>query len=105
MALRSRLFNVYLTIRRLIAPSLKYSQYTYEAILKRYVNPSVDWIEIGCGHSVLPSWRQVEEQQLIKNCRTIFGIDYDLPSLKAHSTISKKLRGDITKLPFRSHSC
>lgn len=105
MALRSRLFNVYWTIRRLIAPSLKYSQYTYEAILKRYVNPSVDWIEMGCGHSVLPSWRQMEEQQLIKNCRTIFGIDYDLHSLKAHSTISKKLRGDITKLPFTSQSC
>ncbi len=104
MGIRARLFNVYWTIRRIIAPNLRYSQYVYEDILKKYVNPSVDWVEMGCGHSVLPSWRQVEEQQLIKNCRAIFGIDFDWDSLKAHSTIRKKLRGDITKLPFKNES-
>ena len=105
MDLRPRLFNLYWTIRRFIAPNLQYSQYVYEAVLRRHVNPSVDWIEMGCGHSVLPSWRQMEEQQLIKNCRAIFGIDYDWLSLKAHRTISRKLRGDITRLPFRDQSC
>ena len=104
MGIRARLFNVYWTIRGIIAPNLRYSQYVYEDILKKYVNPSVDWIEMGCGHSVLPSWRQVEEQQLIKNCRAIFGIDFDWDSLKAHSTILRKLRGDITKLPFKNES-
>ncbi len=104
MGIRARLFNVYWTIRRIIAPNLRYSQYVYEDILKKYVNPSVYWIEMGCGHSVLPSWRQVEEQQLIKNCKAIFGIDFDWDSLKAHSTILRKLRGDITKLPFKNES-
>ena len=104
MGIRARLFNVYWTIRGIIAPNLRYSQYVYEDILKKYVNPSVDWIEMGCGHSVLPSWRQVEEQQLIKNCRAIFGIDFDWDSLKAHSSILRKLRGDITKLPFKNES-
>ena len=104
MDVRPRLFNIYWTIRRFIAPHLQYSQYFYETVLKRHVNPAVDWIELGCGHSILPSWRRMEELQLIKNCRAIFGIDYDLQSLKAHSTISKKLRGDITKLPFRGKS-
>ena len=104
MGIRARLFNVYWTIRGIIAPNLRYSQYVYEDILKKYVNPSVDWIEMGCGHSVLPSWRQVEEQQLIKNCRAIFGIDFDWDSLKAHSSILRKLRADITKLPFKNES-
>lgn len=104
MGIRSRLFNVYWTIRRIVAPQLRYSQYVYEDVLTRYVNPSVDWIEMGCGHSILPAWRAAQEQQLVKNCRAVFGIDYDWPSLKAHATISKKLRGDITKLPFREES-
>ena len=104
MGIRSRLFNIYWSIRRIVAPQLRYSQYVYEDVLGRYVNPSVDWIEMGCGHSILPSWRVAQERQLVKNCRAIFGIDYDWPSLKAHSTISKKLRGDITRLPFREEA-
>ena len=102
MSVRSRLFNVYWTLRRIIAPTLQYSQSWYEDALKRYVTPSVDWVEIGCGHSILPSWRINEERQLVKTCKAVFGIDYDLPSLKAHQNISKKLRGDVTKLPFKS---
>lgn len=104
MSVRARLFNVYWTLRGIIAPHLRYSQYVYEEVLNKYVNPSVDWVEMGCGHSVLPSWRQVQEQQLIKNCKAIFGIDYDWESLKAHSTILRKLRGDITRLPFKNES-
>lgn len=104
MNLRSRLFNVYWTLRRLLAPTLKYSQSWYEDALKRYVTPSVEWVEIGCGHSILPSWRINEERQLVKTCKAVFGIDYDLPSLKAHRNINKKLRGDVTKLPFRSEA-
>jgi SAM-dependent methyltransferase len=104
MSIRSRLFNVYWTIRRIVAPQLKYSQYVYEDILRRYVNPTIDWIEMGCGHSILPAWRAIQEQQLVNNCRAVFGMDYDWLSLKAHATISKKLRGDITKLPFREEA-
>ena len=104
MGIRSRLFNVYWSIRRMVAPQLRYSQYVYEDILRRYVHPSVDWIEMGCGHSILPSWRVAQERQLVNNCKGVFGIDYDWQSLKAHVTIANKLRGDITRLPFRSAS-
>jgi SAM-dependent methyltransferase len=91
-------------MRRAIVPTLRYSQYWYEEALKRYVTPSVEWVEIGCGHSILPSWRSNEERQLVKTCKAIFGIDYDLPSLKAHRNITKKLRGDVTRLPFKSEA-
>lgn len=95
---------MYWAARRAIAPALRYSQSTYEDILKQYVNGDTRWIDIGCGHSILPHWRAEQEKQLVKNCKVVAGIDYDLDSLKAHSTISWKLRGDITKLPFRNHS-
>jgi SAM-dependent methyltransferase len=105
MSLRSRLFHVYWSIRRVVAPQLRYSQYVYEDVLRKYVNPSVDWIEIGCGHAILPPWRSAQERELVANCRAVFGIDYDWPSLKAHATISKKLRGDVSRLPFREEAC
>jgi len=104
MNLRASLFNLYWAARHIIAPSLRYSQYSYEEILKHYVGPETQWVDIGCGHSLLPSWRAEEERQLIKSCKRVMGIDYDLDSLKAHSTISRKLRGNITKLPFKSSS-
>jgi SAM-dependent methyltransferase len=104
MSARTRLLNIYWTLRRAIAPTLRYSQYSYEEALKRYVTPSVEWVEIGCGHAILPNWRSNEERQLVKTCKIIFGIDHDLPSLKAHRNITKKLRGDVTKLPFKSEA-
>ncbi len=104
MSVRTRLLNIYWTLRRAIAPNLRYSQSWYEEALKRYVTSSVEWVEIGCGHSILPSWRVNEELPLVKTWKARFGIDYDLLSLKAHRNIKKKLRGDVTKLPFISEA-
>ena len=47
MSLRTRLFNIYWTMRRAVVPTLRYSQYCYE-------------------DSILPSWRANEERQLVK---------------------------------------
>jgi SAM-dependent methyltransferase len=104
MNLRSALFHVYWGLRRVIAPGVKYSQATYEEFLTRYVNRDTRWIDIGCGHSLLPSWRSNEEKALVERCKVLVGIDYDLPSLKAHPTIRWRVRGDVTKLPFKAAS-
>lgn len=104
MSLLATLFKVYWAVRRVIAPTLRYSQYAYEDMLKQYVHPDTLWIDIGCGHGVLPSWRAAEERQLVKSCKRVVGIDYDLISLKAHPTISRRVRGNITKLPFQTES-
>lgn len=101
---RARLYEIYWTLRRVIAPQLRYAQNHYEDILKRYVHPDMRWLEIGCGHSILPPWRAAEEDRLVKRCEYLVGIDYDLGSLKAHARISRKLRGDIARLPFREES-
>ncbi len=86
---------------RTIAPTLRYSQSWYEEALKRYVTPSVEWVEIGCGHSILPSWRINEERQLVKTCKAIFGIDYDLPSLKAHPNIYEETARRCHQVAFQ----
>ena len=95
--------KIYWRIKRVIAPTLKYSQYLYEDILKFYVNPNVTWLDLGCGHQILPTWRSEEEKRLVGNCKMVVGIDYDLHSLKNHKNIFLKVWGDITKLPFRDY--
>ncbi len=97
-------FNLYWKVRSKIAPTLKYSQYLYEDVIRRYVREDTHWLELGCGHSVLPQWRLNEEKELVHKCRFVAGLDYDLPSLRIHETISHRVRGDITKLPFRDNS-
>ena len=104
MSLRSALFNVYWGLRRVIAPGVKYSQATYEEFLTRHVAPGAEWIDIGCGHSLLPDWRSEAEQQLVSRSKVLVGMDYDLPSLQAHPTIRWKVRGDVSRLPFRAGS-
>lgn len=104
MGRRETLYNIYRGMRNVIAPSLRYSQYLYEDVLSQYVKPKVSWLDIGCGHQILPVWREHVEKQLVANCGMIVGIDYDLPSLKKHQTIKLKARADITRLPFQNSS-
>jgi SAM-dependent methyltransferase len=104
MDLRSSLFKVYWRMRRTIAPTLRYSQYTYEESLRRHLKGRTRWIDIGCGHSILPTWRATEEKQLVEQCKVLVGIDYDMASLKQHPTIHWRVRGDVTKLPFQPGS-
>jgi ubiquinone/menaquinone biosynthesis C-methylase UbiE len=102
MSIRATLFRLYWALRRVIAPGLRFSQVTYEEALRNHVAPGIRWIDIGCGRSLLPSWRAEEEVQLVKTCKVLVGIDYDLPSLKMHPSIRWKVRADVGALPFKS---
>lgn len=102
--MRKTLFKIYWKMRGVIAPKLKHPQALYEEVLKEYVMPDTTWLDLGCGHQVLPGWREEEEKRLVENCKMIVGMDYDLPSLKKHRSISRKLKGDITNLPFADSS-
>lgn len=102
--MRKTLFKIYWKMRGVIAPKLKHAQALYEEVLKEYVKPETTWLDLGCGHQVLPSWREEEEKRLVEKCRMIVGMDYDLPSLQKHRSISRRLKGDITNLPFADSS-
>lgn len=91
-------------MRAVIAPKLKHAQALYEEVLKEHVTTETTWLDLGCGHQVLSGWRAEAENRLVGNCRMIVGMDYDLPSLKLHRSIARKLKGDITKLPFADSS-
>jgi ubiquinone/menaquinone biosynthesis C-methylase UbiE len=104
MPVRDHLFRIYGWLRDRIAPGLRYSQYFYERRLETLLRADVDWLDLGCGHHILPLWRGEAERALVERCRTVTGIDYDLTSLTRHRSVRRLVRGDISWLPYRDES-
>lgn len=78
---------------------------TYENILRSHINAEDKWLDLGCGHNILPPWRSDIEKYITKHCcKMVVGIDYDIDSLKKHENISYKIRGNISELPFKDNS-
>lgn len=84
----------------LICPRLKYSQDIYETILTHYLTGRERWLDLGCGHQLLPLWRLEQEKQIAKKARLFVGIDYYREALKNHRSLPHKIQGDIAHLPF-----
>ena len=104
MAIRRNLFRIYWKIEKILVPKLRFSQTVYEDVLRSSVNANTRWLDLGCGHEILPAWRLEEEKGLAESCQLIVGIDYELQALKKHHGISHRVRGGITNLPFRDNS-
>lgn len=104
MEIRRQLYNVYWKLLQAIAPGLRSSQYHYESVLGPHARSTARWLDLGCGHALLPAWRAQEEKRLVDECKMLVGLDYDLPSLLAHPNIHRRVRGDIATLPFASDS-
>ena len=94
------LHSFYRRARGSIAPGLCYSQEVYERVLDEYVAEGSVWLDLGCGHQVLPPWRAEQERRIVGRCRAVVGLDYDAKSLTRHESIRHRLRGDIAQLPF-----
>ena len=101
---RDRQLQTYWTLRSVLAPTLRFCQYVYEDVLFENVKPDSRWLDLGCGHHVLPTWRATAERRLVGNCGLIVGLDYDFLSLRRHPTVSCRVRGDVTRLPFADRS-
>ncbi len=104
MKTRDHLYNIYSGLQVLIVPQLRYSQSLYEDVLDANVSSESDWLDIGCGHQLLPPWRLEQEKVLVERANLIIGLDYDFPSLTQHKTISHRVRGIADRLPFRDDS-
>ncbi len=97
---RKSLFKLSARLQRLITPGLRYSQSVYEDVLAEQVPDQARWLDVGCGHALLPEWREKSEQALVSRASTLVGIDYDLDALRKHRSIRHRSRADATHLPF-----
>jgi len=91
-------------LRRAVVPNVRYHQDTFVDVLAGMVPEGGDWLDLGCGHQLLPGWRAHEEPRLTGRARRVYGVDCDLESLRRHRTIRFRSRGNITALPFADGS-
>jgi len=101
---REKSWRLYLRLRNKIVPGLKSPVYYYEHILKAHVDTNLKWLDLGCGHQILPKWMpsaQKKQALLVESSKIIVGIDYDILSLKKHKHIKYLVVGDIHNLPFK----
>jgi SAM-dependent methyltransferase len=95
--------RVYERLESVLAPGLRYAQTEYEAELSRAVTPGCAWLDLGCGHQILPPWREAAERHLVRQARCVVGLD-PCPDVKRHRTIRRGVLGDRTQLPFKDAS-
>jgi len=97
---RTLLYRLYDKIERQMVPGLRYAQYLYEDVLREALCGNTGWLDLGCGHHVLPLWREPQEKELVHRSRFAVGLDYDWPSLLKHRSIQNRVQGDISSLCF-----
>jgi ubiquinone/menaquinone biosynthesis C-methylase UbiE len=98
------LLRFYWGIERVVAPALRYSQDSYEEALCGLITPRTVWLDLGCGHQVLPEWRFNAERELVNLAAYVAGIDADSNSTAKHRSIRNIWVGDVQSLPFPDDS-
>lgn len=102
--MRQLIDRTYGTLRRTIHPRLRYSQYVYEELLADHVSNRTRWLDVGCGHHLLPEWRLDAETAMAAKPAALVGLDTDVPALARHRTIRLRVGGALPDLPFRDDS-
>jgi|NGEPerStandDraft_6_1074524.scaffolds.fasta_scaffold02065_6 ubiquinone/menaquinone biosynthesis C-methylase UbiE len=104
---RSRMFEFYWTMEKIVVPGLNNSQYAYKEKLKTYADPERRWLDLGCGHQLFPEWMPgaiQEAEAIAEPIKQVVGIDRDFSSLAQHATFGNKVCGELHQLPFRDGS-
>jgi SAM-dependent methyltransferase len=97
-------FMLYWRAKRFIAPQLKDAQEIYEEAVSQYSTGINGWLDLGCGHRLLPEWRIEQERALVTRTPLLVGLDCDLGSLKNHRSMTALVHGDTSRLPFRDEA-
>jgi SAM-dependent methyltransferase len=101
VTLGERLRKTYWWLERRLAPGVRYAQSTFEETLVSTVAPGADWLDLGCGHTLLPEWRAAAERALVAVPRTLIGLDPERGALRNHRAIKLLVcGGDGPHLPF-----
>ena len=101
---RRALFRLYWAARHAVAPGLRYSQYWYEDALCRAVTPQTRWLELGCGHQILPDWRLEVERELVSRAAQVAGVNPDKNAVAKHRSIRDIRIATAEALPFPANS-
>jgi len=87
-------------LKRLLIPSLRNSQHVYAEHLHRRSAVARAWLDIGCGHDVVPQWLGVAANGL----SPLAGVDLDAVALRSNSRVRFAIVGNGESLPFADRS-
>jgi len=102
--IRRFLYKIYWKLEGLLVPGLRSSQYAFAEALRAQVAERPVWLDIGCGHMILPEWMSPQQDQLLAVTRHVVGIDLDQDSLRKHRVYPDKARASVYDLPFAAGS-
>ena len=91
----------YERIKKQIVPELVFNQALYEKVITTYVSDKTVWLEAGCGHKILPSWREKSERALVQRAKFVCGCDGDQPAIQKHRSLRSLVVCDMAALPFK----
>jgi 2-polyprenyl-3-methyl-5-hydroxy-6-metoxy-1,4-benzoquinol methylase len=92
-------------MQNLVVPDLRNSQYMYREFLEKYINHNSNWLDLGCGHQILPDWMPdsvLKQKSLVNQCQTIMGIDIDLMSLQKNEIFKSRVCANLYDFPFKN---
>ena len=92
--------SFYEYLRTLLVPGLRNSQYEYADELIRFSTTQRAWLDIGCGHGVVPDWTRHEALEL----RPLAGVDLDLAALRRNQHVRFRVMASGEALPFDTAS-
>jgi SAM-dependent methyltransferase len=87
-----------------LTPGLRNAQHSYVELLEQAVTPATRWLDLGCGHRLLPAWMKqadLRQRSLVSRARLVVGVDLDMPSLHRNDLLrGRVLAGNLESLPF-----
>jgi ubiquinone/menaquinone biosynthesis C-methylase UbiE len=92
--------RVYERLKSLLAPGLRNSQYEYADALVAAAATSRAWLDLGCGHNVVPEWIPLGGTRLAPTA----GIDLDVEALRLNHHVRWRAVASGEALPFRDGS-
>lgn len=102
MNIKKKLESYWMLQKRII-PNLKFNQLFYEDFIRSFASETTTWLDAGCGHHILPSWRLSQECELVKRVNKVVGCDID-DSIRQHRTIRNRVVCNLEYLPFKNNS-
>ena len=87
-------------LQRRILPHLRWNQEIWGETIRQYLAPPVRWLDAGCGWHLLGKNLDPLENELVSLARIVIGVDLDLPHLRKHVNISRRICAPLDSLPF-----
>lgn len=91
-------------LQQRMLPQLRWNQEIWGETVRRYLGPSVRWLDAGCGWRLLGQGLEPLEAELVNATQNVVGIDSDLPHLGKHVNIHRRVCGSLAVLPFADES-